>query len=381
MSSHRKALLIIIGATLFGVLAVLCVSSRLILLSSYARLEEREVRVDVQHVLGELSEAQAKLNTMAVDYADWDDTYAFVAGELINYPQVNLTDQTYQFLQLNLVLIVNTAGEIVYGSGYDLEAGKPTPVPAGLLAHITASDRLLDHPTLESSLAGVVLLPEGPLIVASRPILTSDYKGPIRGTLIIGHYLSTSELDQQARTANLSLTFHRFDDPQLPADFATARASLSPASPTLVQPLDADTVAGYSLVMDLYGQPALLLRVDTARTVYMQGQASLNYFTGWFVILSLVSGAILYIALDRLILSQQAHQAAEVRYKSIFENAVEGIFQSAPAGRFINVNPAMARIYGYDSPREMVESVTNIAGQIYVHPDERHKVAQLQTLA
>jgi PAS domain S-box-containing protein len=377
MSSHRKGLLLIIGATLFGVLAVLYVSSRLILLSSYTRLEEREVKADVQHILGELSEAEARLNTMAVDYADWDDTYAFVAGELSDYPQTNLTDQTYQLLQLNLVLIVNTAGEIVYGSGYDLEAGKPTPMPAGLLAHINVSDRLLDHPTLDSSLTGIVLLPEGPLIVASRPILTSDYRGPIRGTLIIGRYLLASEIDQHSQTTNLSLAFHRFDDPQLPADFAAARASFSPASPTFIQPLDADTVAGYSPVMDLYGQPALLLRVGTARTIYTQGQASLNYFIGWLVILGLVSSAVFYVALDRLILSQQAHEAAEAKYRSIFENAVEGIFQSTPAGRFINANPAMARTYGYDSPQELIESVSSIASQIYVHPDERDKFDQM----
>lgn len=58
-------------------------------------------------------------------------------------------------------------------------------------------------------------------------------------------------------------------------------------------------------------------------------------------------------------------------YQSIFDNAVEGIFQSTLEGRFIKVNPAMARIYGYGSPEEMVASITDIAKQIYLKKQAR----------
>ncbi|WP_081972520.1 PAS domain-containing protein [Leptolyngbya sp. KIOST-1] len=66
-----------------------------------------------------------------------------------------------------------------------------------------------------------------------------------------------------------------------------------------------------------------------------------------------------------------ALRIAEDNYRSIFENAVEGIFQSSPAGHFIKVNPALARIYGYDSPGEMIKSITNISDQLYVDAERR----------
>ncbi len=69
--------------------------------------------------------------------------------------------------------------------------------------------------------------------------------------------------------------------------------------------------------------------------------------------------------------SQEALRIAEENYRSIFENALEGIFQSIPEGRFINVNPAMAKIYGYDSPQEMIAAITNIATQVYVDPEDQ----------
>ncbi len=69
--------------------------------------------------------------------------------------------------------------------------------------------------------------------------------------------------------------------------------------------------------------------------------------------------------------AEEALRIAEENYRSIFENALEGIFQSTPDGRYMNVNPALAKIYGYDSPGEMLESVTDIGKQLYVDPEKR----------
>ncbi len=71
-------------------------------------------------------------------------------------------------------------------------------------------------------------------------------------------------------------------------------------------------------------------------------------------------------------------QRAEENYRSIFENAVEGIFQSTPEGRFITVNPAMARILGYNSAEEMIETITDISQQFYVSPADGVAAARLQ---
>ncbi|HOJ72281.1 MAG TPA: PAS domain S-box protein, partial [Syntrophorhabdaceae bacterium] len=60
-------------------------------------------------------------------------------------------------------------------------------------------------------------------------------------------------------------------------------------------------------------------------------------------------------------------------YRNIFENAIEGIFQTIPEGRFITVNPAMARIHGFSSPEEMVKGITNIGQQLYVNPEDRER--------
>lgn len=74
--------------------------------------------------------------------------------------------------------------------------------------------------------------------------------------------------------------------------------------------------------------------------------------------------------------TQEALIIVEENYRSIFENALEGIFQSSPDGYYLRVNPAMARIYGYNSPDEMINDVTNIKEQIYVDNQGRDKFKQ-----
>ncbi|MBF2063504.1 MAG: PAS domain S-box protein [Calothrix sp. C42_A2020_038] len=68
---------------------------------------------------------------------------------------------------------------------------------------------------------------------------------------------------------------------------------------------------------------------------------------------------------------------AEAKYRSIFENAVEGIFQSTPDGRYITANPALARIFGFSTPEEVIDYYTDIGKQLYVIPNRRAEFVRL----
>jgi PAS domain S-box-containing protein len=72
-------------------------------------------------------------------------------------------------------------------------------------------------------------------------------------------------------------------------------------------------------------------------------------------------------------LTEKSLEHSEQKYRSIFDNAVEGIFQTAPEGLFINVNPAMASIHGFASPEEMVTAVKDIGKQLYVNAEDRER--------
>jgi len=71
---------------------------------------------------------------------------------------------------------------------------------------------------------------------------------------------------------------------------------------------------------------------------------------------------------------EQALRQAEAKYRSIFENSTAGIFQTTEDGHYLSINRAMAQIYGYNSPQEMITTITNIAAQIYVQPKRREEL-------
>jgi two-component system cell cycle sensor histidine kinase/response regulator CckA len=71
--------------------------------------------------------------------------------------------------------------------------------------------------------------------------------------------------------------------------------------------------------------------------------------------------------------AEEALRLSEERHRAIFENSLVGIFQSTPEGRYIRVNPAFARIYGYESPEDAISSVTDIGTQIFVDAEDRKR--------
>jgi len=75
--------------------------------------------------------------------------------------------------------------------------------------------------------------------------------------------------------------------------------------------------------------------------------------------------------------TEQALRQAEEKYRTIYENSVEGIFQTTRDGHFISANPALARLYGYASPDELVAALTDIEHQLYVDPTRRDDFARL----
>jgi PAS domain S-box-containing protein len=100
-----------------------------------------------------------------------------------------------------------------------------------------------------------------------------------------------------------------------------------------------------------------------------------------FLLILIAAGLIISIYRNRREVerkrAEEELKQSEERYRSIFENAQEGIYRSTPEGGIIMANPAVAKIYGYASPKELVSGITDVARQVYVDPKERVKIMQI----
>jgi PAS domain S-box-containing protein/putative nucleotidyltransferase with HDIG domain len=99
-----------------------------------------------------------------------------------------------------------------------------------------------------------------------------------------------------------------------------------------------------------------------------------DVYTMAYAIKNPASGAPRYFASVSLDITER--KVMEENYRSIFDNAREGIFRTTPEGRFVLANRAMARILGYDSPEALIDGVTDIPGQLYIHPEERSQTLE-----
>jgi diguanylate cyclase (GGDEF)-like protein/PAS domain S-box-containing protein len=299
----RKQIIIVIVSTVLILTALLYGHASVAWQANLAELENESVQKDITRLRQTIDKEAGNLATTTRDWASWDDTYAFMANRNQEYIDSNLADSTFTSLGINLMLLVSTEGEIVYGKAFDLKNNIEVPYPKSIIEHILPGQPLVSHSQPESSLQGILILPEGPLMVASRPILTSEYQGPVRGTLVIGRYMTQAELVNLTGLPWPSLAIYRWDNQELPGDVHQVLPQLARTS-DYIQPINQDTIAGYAILNDLYGKPALILRIENPRNYYTQGQREMRTLIAAFLIFSLVTCAFVLLQLDRLVLKR-----------------------------------------------------------------------------
>ena len=398
----RKKTSLIISIISAALLVILFTASQVFVLASFDRLEEQHTQNHVERIRRSLFNDFMALDAFVFDWSAWDDTYEFIDTGNEEFLASNLVDETFTTPRLNLILFVNAEYQIVFGKSFDLDEEQEVPVPQSLLSHLSAESPLLNHPDPQSGTTGILLLPEGPMLVASRPILTSEEQGPIRGSLLMGRYLNSTEIDRLAEITGQSLTVYRFDAPQLPSEVHQIQAMLSKDSPIVVQALNAKELAGYTFINDIYGKPALLLQTNVFRDIHTFGQTSVRHFILSSVVLCIVFGMTILLLLEKTVLSRLAGlikivskiqvssdlskrvsitgedeltnlagaingmltalqtsqknlQKREALYRGLVETSPDAIMVSDLTGKLTTINQRAVTLHGYENIEEMLE--------------------------
>lgn len=407
----RVKTLAITALTLGTLLVLLYLTARVILLDNYNQLEEQKVTRDMKRTVSALDNNISNLRDFTGDWAGWDDTYQFVVDTNEKYVWDNLQDGTFIGQRLNLILVINAEGQMVYSRAYDLENRKEMQLPRELEQHLTKKSPLLQHLNTSSQVSGIVMLSQGPLLLASRPIISSQLTGPIRGSLIMGRFLDSRELNRLSDTTLLNLSMEPYEQFKKGVGQGGGEPVLDLQKNFAVQPVGTDVIAGYALVKDLYGGPALVLKSQMPREIYSQGRASLRWlllsllalclaagFSSFLLLekmvlqplyrmgravasigpggrrdrvplagrdeLSILAGA-LNDMLDRLSQSQAELLESEARQRLITENMLDIICHADTQGKIMYVSPSVEAILGYTPEGLEGRSIFD-----YIHPED-----------
>ncbi len=275
MSVRIKALLVI-SLTFFILLGVLYFTMQGVLYREALANEQINASQDVTRIKESLNEQVATMDSNVGDWAPWDDTYEFINGNNPAYIDSNLPNVTFTNLGVELMLFIDNSGQIVFGRMIDLASETEIPIPEGVASQLHSGSLLLSHKDPADKIAGLIALPEGPMIIASQPIVTSLGSGPIRGTLIMGKRLDEVVISHLEQQTQLSFDIFPHETSGLPADIVLAHSTLNDKSSIFVAPQSKTIVAGYSFIYDIYGKPAYILKVESPREFYIQARTSLT---------------------------------------------------------------------------------------------------------
>lgn len=296
----KKVLLVTL--LIFSVLTAAFTLTHSMQLSNFLELENADTLENVERIHNAVSTEQAYLDRTAHDWACWDDTYKFIKDRNLKYIDVNLQDQTLAGIKLHATLFVNESGDVVYAKSIDVNTSEQIPVPKELLS-LVESGTLLTK-TENETISGFILLDGNPMFIACHPILTTNSKGPVRGTLIFGKYFDETLLASFEDATCYSLTMYRAYE-ELPADVRSKFKSFSdfPDEPIIIPNSD-EEIAGLFKLEDISGKPAFIIKADFPRKLYSNGEKTLDNMYFFLLLTGLMTGVGVKFALDRLFVSR-----------------------------------------------------------------------------
>jgi HD-GYP domain-containing protein (c-di-GMP phosphodiesterase class II)/sensor domain CHASE-containing protein len=287
---------------------ILCLTSglafaltRLLVLPQFDRLDHEYLHHRIERVLAALAAEQNRISASTADRAYWSDTYNFVQGSYPEYVSENLAPESFQGLQLNLMLFYDAQDRLMFARAFNLEGGQEVSLSPEVITQIGSTRYRLSPSDPLSEAHGVVLTEAGAILVSARRILRSDRSGPPAGTYIAGRWLDTTEWQRIAAWSGQNFDVWSLRD-NLPDEVSQILTGLKGTSQSHVHlaPSPAPLVPSpelwaYLPLNDLWGEPALVLKVVHPRDVYLQGVNSLHMLGFLLVIFEiLLGGVILY---------------------------------------------------------------------------------------
>lgn len=291
MSLRGKVLgLILITFVVYGALDY-CVQ-RLFILPSFTALEHEESIKDMGRAVQAIAREVDHLDASASDWAFWDDTYRYTQDHNDAYREANLSEAAFAGLKINVMYIFDERNQLVWGMAYDLDKEQEITID-GL--ELQLSGIRLKDPV--PAVAGLLLTGSGPVLLAARPILTSNREGPARGYLVMGRFLDTQTISDQAR---IGLRATPLTAGATGPEITALLEKVEQQEPYILQEDKVNRV--YSVMPDIDNKPALLLEVEVSRSITTRGQQAVSFALASLLVAGLIIIMLLIVVIQKMVL-------------------------------------------------------------------------------
>jgi PAS domain S-box-containing protein len=301
MSLTAKTLLILLLAAA-TMTAGVYLGTRRLLLPRFLEGERHDVRAVLTRAQNALKDELSQLAATTNDYGAWDRSYEFMLHPSVDYVRTEYQNETLQGLDIDSVTLLDNQQRLVWGKSFGRQDnGSVDPDLSSILrSHPWVKRRLVSA----SAGAGILLLRGQPLVIAASPILRSDRQGPSRGLLLMTRRIDDALVSSMQSELQDGLSVRSVPDFAPDPGFAAVKSELEGGEGMAVRPLDEKTVAGYELLKDVNGVPALGIKVTTQRTFLRQGLLSLRYLLAGLCLSAVVFVAVTLLMIRHAVLAR-----------------------------------------------------------------------------
>jgi len=308
----RQKMFLIFGLTYILVFLGLFFTTNTFLMGGFIELEDASIEKQAGMSVNALKLRIKELDGVTHGFAAWDNSYYFIQSNITHFIDSMLLGSNFVESRISFLAFVDDDGRVVYSKAFDVMRLSDAPFPGSVMEIIVGDESLKFHERTDDKLTGILSAPEGLFMVSSRPILTSEKKGPIVGTLICGRLLDALEVEKLKEATFLSLEIHDLNGLAGDPGLSEVVSRLSNGETVVVERPSSEAISGYSLMHDIFGDPVLLLEVESPRDVYMHSLMMVAYFAVTSIIVGVIIAFIAIIIMNRLVLSPLLRLSTEV---------------------------------------------------------------------
>ncbi len=273
----NKKIVCAVGGIAVVYAGLLFLIQRALVLPSFEVLERESAAKNMERCLEALGREAHHLGNLTQDWAYWDDTYQFVQDRNETYIASNLPVASFVDSELNLVCYLDHLRKAVWAYECDLEEEEIKELETVDFASLPQNHRLFGDGTPAGEIEGILQTAGGPMLLASRPILTSAIEGPSTGTLLMGRLMNDAVFEQLAEQTRVPLEVWPVDELEIPAAHQSLLKEALPGTPVVVDRADAGTLWVYGLVRDLEDNPILVMGAELPKSILSRGEAVVRW--------------------------------------------------------------------------------------------------------
>ncbi len=302
MDIRRKTLLAL-GITFVVLLCIIAGVSVFLYVDQLGRLEQQVANKEVTEVIGAISNEKDDLSKTLHDWSYWDETYKFALDQNPDYIIQNLNETSLSALGVHLFMVTDPKGNIIYGKILDPLTGRETTFPEHFNQFLPPGHPFLNFTSLSGTNTGILLLPTGPMMIASSPVLNNRKEGPYPGVLVMGRSINELTFTRISRVTGNPISVHWNGDGISDGQQLSLLQQMNPDSAAVSIPRSDDLITGYKVINDINGQRILIV-TDQPRDLYQNGFAIIKTYLVIFIFTILVTLVIVLFVVDQTILKR-----------------------------------------------------------------------------